>query len=172
MTSSRLVYKYIPDHKIWKIRASLLGKIFIILDIICFLVQVIGASMLSSPDGLDNGINVFTLGLIVQEIFIVVFTACMITFQLRTSRLQALGVIPQDARIKRVLIGMYVALGCITVSHSPCARVELQRRLSEQSADPRTRSESSSTSPSSRASRTATSSCSTRRCTSSSSTRP
>lgn len=50
MILGRMVYYWIPDKKVWKIKARSLSKWFVWLDICSFIVQGAGGSLLSSTD--------------------------------------------------------------------------------------------------------------------------
>jgi RTA1 like protein len=52
MVTARMVYYWLPNKRVWKIKARTLSVWFVCLDIVTFLVQATGGSMLDS-DGAD-----------------------------------------------------------------------------------------------------------------------
>lgn len=76
MTVARMVHFGLPDKKIWGIRAAKLTVLFVWLDVVCFLVQAGGGSMLSNNDDPNItriGMRVYTAGIGVQLAFVVIF---------------------------------------------------------------------------------------------------
>ena len=76
MTVARMVHFGLPEKKIWGIRAVRLTVLFVWLDIICFLVQAAGGSMLSNNDDANItqiGMKIYTAGIGVQLAFVVIF---------------------------------------------------------------------------------------------------
>jgi hypothetical protein len=88
MTVARLVYFFLPEQKVWGIRANWLTKIFVGLDIVSFLVQAGGGGLMSNqdPDSADivrTGRHVYMGGIGLQGLFIIVFSALFWKFYLR-----------------------------------------------------------------------------------------
>ncbi|KJK80487.1 hypothetical protein H634G_04726 [Metarhizium anisopliae BRIP 53293] len=83
MTVARGVYLGLPGKKIWGIGATRLTMIFVWLDVVCFIVQGVGGSVLSgdSAAGVKNiGMRVYTAGIGLQLGFVVVFTGMTVSF--------------------------------------------------------------------------------------------
>ncbi|EGX90799.1 RTA1 domain protein [Cordyceps militaris CM01] len=76
MTVARMVYYGLPEKKIWGIRAVKLTVLFVWLDIICFLVQLGGAALLSNNDNANLtsiGMKIYVAGIGLQLGFVVIF---------------------------------------------------------------------------------------------------
>ena len=85
MTAGRLIYMLHPEKKIWGVQAMHMGKWFVGLDIVSFLVQGIGGIMLgpgADAKTQETGKNIYMSGVAVQEAFIVLFTAVIVRFHL------------------------------------------------------------------------------------------
>ncbi|CRK13200.1 hypothetical protein BN1723_007992 [Verticillium longisporum] len=79
MTVSRLVYYILPDRSIWNLKATQLTKLFVWIDVLCFLVQAGGGSLLSGDDMemMRIGQYIYAAGCAAQLFFIVIFCALM-----------------------------------------------------------------------------------------------
>ncbi|KAH6895722.1 RTA1 like protein-domain-containing protein [Thelonectria olida] len=91
MTVARMVYFRIPEKKIWGVRAIRLGTLFIWLDVVCFLVQVGGGSMLSSDNSASTirlGQKIYMVGIGIQLAFIVLFGGMTCWFYYRLAQLE------------------------------------------------------------------------------------
>jgi len=78
MTIARMIYFFLPEKKMWGIRAVKLTVLFVWLDVACFLVQGVGGSLLSNNGDakLTNiGLKVYVAGISVQLGFICIFFA-------------------------------------------------------------------------------------------------
>lgn len=87
MVVARLVYYVLPSQKVWGVRAALLTKLFVWLDVVTFLVQVTGGILMSNqePDSQDivrKGQQVYMIGISVQGALILVFGAMTARFYL------------------------------------------------------------------------------------------
>ncbi|KAH8730727.1 RTA1 like protein-domain-containing protein [Phaeosphaeriaceae sp. PMI808] len=83
MTAGRLIWTFHPDKKIWGFKAISLGKWFVWLDIFSFIVQGAGGTMLNpgnSAKAMDVGKKLYMVGVGVQELFILLFTALIVKF--------------------------------------------------------------------------------------------
>ncbi|KAL5345294.1 hypothetical protein ACLOAV_009664 [Pseudogymnoascus australis] len=92
MVVGRIVYFWLPDKRIWGIRATSLTRWFVWFDIIVFLIQASGGLMLSDTgdDGQSKlvkiGLNIYMSGIGVQQAVLLAFLALMITFHVRALR--------------------------------------------------------------------------------------
>ncbi|KAG7151644.1 lipid transporter atnI like protein [Verticillium longisporum] len=79
MTVSRLMYYVLPDRSIWNLKATQLTKLFVWIDVLCFLVQAGGGSLLSGDDMemMRIGQCIYVAGCAAQLFFIVIFCALM-----------------------------------------------------------------------------------------------
>ena len=86
MTVARMVHFALPEKRIWGIRAAKLTLIFIWLDVVCFLVQAGGGSLLSGDNPanlLAIGMKMYMAGIGVQMGFVVIFSAMTLWFYYR-----------------------------------------------------------------------------------------
>ena len=87
MVVGRMVYFFDDEKKLGGVSAIRLGTLFVVLDIIAFIVQAAGG-VLASMDGAPNhiiqiGLNVYMGGIGLQELFILCFAGLTITFHRR-----------------------------------------------------------------------------------------
>ncbi|KAJ2900594.1 hypothetical protein MKZ38_002390 [Zalerion maritima] len=112
MTVARLVYYVVEDQAIWRFKAGRMTKIFVWLDIISFLVQAIGGTMLSQEeqDVVDIGQKVYMAGVGFQLAFIIVFLAIIVKFFLM---IRANEVDSPHANTRRVSILLGSLAACL-----------------------------------------------------------
>lgn len=118
MTAGRLIWTYHPDKKVWGCKAISLGKYFVWLDVFSFLVQAAGGSMLSpgnSADTMKNGKNIYMTGVGVQQLFILLFFALIVRFQIEVRRLEASRAGWLGKRWQWVTYALYSVLVLITI---------------------------------------------------------
>ncbi|KAH8125216.1 hypothetical protein ACSS6W_004119 [Trichoderma asperelloides] len=90
MTFARMVHFYMPDRKVWIIRASQISKLFVFADFFSFVVQAVGGVMVSPSSSASiqqTGLHVYEGGIGLQEFFIVIFLVLMVTFHIRFVKL-------------------------------------------------------------------------------------
>jgi hypothetical protein len=116
MVMGRMVYNFLPKGKTFGVPAHRFGLIFVCLDIVSFFVQIGGASMASgsnvSAKQMLLGIHVYMIGIAVQQIFIFLFLALTIRFQLG---LREVTPTRDLTSAKRLLYVVYAVLGLITI---------------------------------------------------------
>lgn len=116
MTIARLVHFVLPERQVWRISASWLTKLFVGLDVLSFLVQA-GGAVTMSQDGehiVRVGQVVYMVGMGVQGLFIIVFSAMTGNFY---SRVLHLDRPDRDlTRVKRLVWSMCAVLVLIMVS--------------------------------------------------------
>ncbi|KAK1623027.1 RTA1 domain-containing protein [Colletotrichum phormii] len=121
MLSARLVYFVLPDQRVFRVKATALTKIFITMDVVCFLVQGAGGSMMSNTEAasddpiLRTGKQVYMIGCGLQPAFIVVFCGLMGRFYVKMRRAQRF-----DLDLKRIgamvlVLVMFVVLVLIII---------------------------------------------------------
>ncbi|KAJ4295259.1 hypothetical protein N0V90_007270 [Kalmusia sp. IMI 367209] len=118
MTAGRLIWTYHPDKKVWGFKAISLGKYFVWLDIFSFIVQAVGGVMLSPGGGADAmkiGKNIYMTGVGVQQLFILLFFALIVRFQVAVQRFEAGGIGWLGKRWQWVTYALYAALVLITM---------------------------------------------------------
>ncbi|KAF5680453.1 RTA1-like protein [Fusarium denticulatum] len=84
MTLGRMVYYFIPSQSLLRMPAATLAAIFVGLDILSFIVQLIGGSMSgpgSPPDEQMKAVHIYMGGIGLQEFFIVIFVVLCFLFQ-------------------------------------------------------------------------------------------
>ncbi|KAJ4139553.1 hypothetical protein NW765_003456 [Fusarium oxysporum] len=84
MTLGRMVYYFIPSQSLLRMPAATLAAIFVGLDILSFIVQLIGGSMSgpgSPPDEQMKAVHIYMGGIGLQEFFIVIFVVLCSLFQ-------------------------------------------------------------------------------------------
>ncbi|OAL53937.1 hypothetical protein IQ07DRAFT_629082 [Pyrenochaeta sp. DS3sAY3a] len=97
MAVGRMVYMLHPEKRVWRIKAISLGKWFVWLDIVSFLVQAGGGLLLSpeyEPNVMDIGKKIYMSGVGVQQGFILLFTALIVRFHIDVQKLERQGLLP------------------------------------------------------------------------------
>ncbi|KAM0303878.1 hypothetical protein ACHAPM_003450 [Fusarium culmorum] len=92
MTLGRMVHYFIPDHSLLGMPAVTLAAIFVGLDIVSFIIQLIGGSLAgpgSPPDEQLKAIHIYMGGIGLQEFFIVIFIILCIVFQRKMHEIRA-----------------------------------------------------------------------------------
>ena len=89
MVLGRMIHFFLPEQKIWGIRARRLAVWFVCADTLSFLTQLGGGSLIQN--GEDNnvlmiGIHIYMGGIGLQEFFILIFTAFAFRFRARMVR--------------------------------------------------------------------------------------
>ncbi|KAF2663633.1 hypothetical protein BT63DRAFT_379776 [Microthyrium microscopicum] len=116
MIMGRMVHNFLPQKKLFGIKARRFGLYFVLLDVIAFLVQVSGAGMASgdnvSASQLLLGIHVYMAGIGFQQFFIFVFLALAVKFQQTLNRD---GATHHRIGALRLLYVLYAVLFLITV---------------------------------------------------------
>ncbi|PYH86088.1 hypothetical protein BO82DRAFT_350397 [Aspergillus uvarum CBS 121591] len=125
MTLGRLIYFFIPDARLGGVSAKRFGQIFVWLDIISFIVQLVGAGFTTSTDASTAttmmGVHIYMGGIGLQEFFILVFTGFFIHLQRkmaemeRTGRLDAEKLARGSMRWRWLFYAIYACLFLITV---------------------------------------------------------
>ncbi|KAF4463046.1 RTA1-involved in 7-aminocholesterol resistance [Fusarium albosuccineum] len=84
MTLGRMVYYFLPSRSIFGMPAATLAAVFVGLDIISFIIQIVGGSMSgpgAPPEQQQAAIHTYMGGIGLQEFFILIFVAICIQFQ-------------------------------------------------------------------------------------------
>ncbi|KAK7182642.1 hypothetical protein DPSP01_011469 [Paraphaeosphaeria sporulosa] len=118
MTAGRLIWTYHPNKKVWGFKAISLGKYFVWLDVFSFLVQAVGGLMLSpgaSASTMTTGKNIYMTGVGVQQLFILLFFALIVRFQIELQRFERNGAGWLGKRWQWVTYALYAALALITM---------------------------------------------------------
>ncbi|KAI9773238.1 MAG: hypothetical protein M1839_002200 [Geoglossum umbratile] len=118
MLMGRMIHFYLPEKKLCGFKAPSLAKYFVCFDILSFIVQGIGGSMISpgaSSQTIMNGIHVYMGGIGLQELFILAFLSLVAVFHRRMRALAREGEVVIKEGWKRLTWTLYVVLGLITV---------------------------------------------------------
>ncbi|OCK73134.1 hypothetical protein K432DRAFT_254932, partial [Lepidopterella palustris CBS 459.81] len=119
MTVGRLIHFFHPTQRIWRIRGSSVAKYFVWADIISFLVQGTGGSMLSpgnSSSTIKLGLDVYMGGVGLQEGFILVFVGLIFKFQREMIEVERKGEIRVGRERWRGLVWvLYAVLALISM---------------------------------------------------------
>ncbi|PWY74292.1 hypothetical protein BO70DRAFT_341099 [Aspergillus heteromorphus CBS 117.55] len=125
MTLGRLVYFFIPEQKLVGIAAKSYGRIFVWLDIVAFLVQLVGAAFTTDTDAPTKtimlGVHIYMGGIGLQEFFVLIFAGLTIHLHRKMLLLERVGQLDRD-RLTRtgvpwrwMFYTMYTVLGMITI---------------------------------------------------------
>ncbi|KDR72280.1 hypothetical protein GALMADRAFT_126499 [Galerina marginata CBS 339.88] len=120
MLLGRMIYYYIPSHSVFKIPATSLTKIFVLLDIVSFLVQATGGSMASgdSSSAVTLGLNIYMGGIGLQQLAILVFSSLVVRMHMHLLRLEKSGELAgagKERGWRKLLFTLYGSLTCITI---------------------------------------------------------
>lgn len=125
MTAGRLVYFLHPKKRLLGIKAAKIGRCFVWLDILSFIVQAAGGLMMNQENGtrvIEIGKNVYMSGVGVQQLFISIFLGMIIRFHVDVLRVErdyqfcdVNGSRRRAARWKWLTYTMYAVLGLITI---------------------------------------------------------
>jgi hypothetical protein len=120
MIFARIVHFYSPTRKVWFFSSSILALIFVTLDIVSFVIQLIGGGMAgpgSSADSQKKGLNIYMGGIGMQEGFIVLFLALVIKFHRDQLQAERVGRLTADKLVgwKCLTWALYGCLLAITI---------------------------------------------------------
>ncbi|KAF7542950.1 hypothetical protein G7046_g10086 [Stylonectria norvegica] len=114
MTVARMVYFTLPEKKIWGVRAIRLTVIFVWLDVVCFLIQGGGGSLLSNNGNahlISIGQKVYMAGIGIQMGFVIIFGTMTANFYQKLISLRGRSVGP----IRFLIWAMFVVLTLVTM---------------------------------------------------------
>ncbi|PNS21343.1 hypothetical protein CAC42_1122 [Sphaceloma murrayae] len=117
MTFARMVHYSLPEKRIWRIKGSSLAKYFVWADIVAFIVQAVGGLMASpgaSQDIIKIGIDIYMVGIGVQEMFILTFVGLMVIFHRSSMQLEQVSIPVRDRSWRPLLYALYGVLVAIT----------------------------------------------------------
>jgi hypothetical protein len=110
-----MIQFFVPTARIYNIPANVLTKVFVGLDCMVFVIQIVGALM--QPD--ISGTRTYMAGIGMQECFIMVFMAFVVKFHNTMLKLERLGVLSSEkSNWRTTLFTVYASLGLITVRSS------------------------------------------------------
>ncbi|KAK4096159.1 hypothetical protein N658DRAFT_531961, partial [Parathielavia hyrcaniae] len=121
MTFACMVLYWHPEGKLIGVRATAIARLFVLADVVSFLVQGVGGIRMnpnSSADVIKVRLNLYLSGMSAQQFFILVFVGLMYAFQRRCTQAQHEGSpLGQDGKRswRPLLYSQYGVLICITV---------------------------------------------------------
>ncbi|KAI4605368.1 hypothetical protein J4E81_010620 [Alternaria sp. BMP 2799] len=120
MVFARIVHFYSPTRKVWIFSPSILALIFVTLDIVSFVIQLVGGGMAgpgASPEAQKKGLNIYMGGIGMQEGFIVLFLGLVVKFHRDQLQAGRVGRLPTDkiGGWKWLLYALYACLLAITI---------------------------------------------------------
>lgn len=125
MTLGRMIHFFLPERRLVGLSARHYGIVFVTLDIIAFLVQLGGASLMSNTDPDTNtvllGLHLYMGGIGMQEFFILCFLGLAIQMHRVMLRMEEQGQLSAEKLRRRrfswrwLFYSMYFALSMITV---------------------------------------------------------
>lgn len=83
MVFARMVNFYSPTRRVWIFSPSILALAFVTLDIVSFVIQLVGGGMAgpgSSAESQKKGLNIYMGGIGMQEGFIILFLGLVMKF--------------------------------------------------------------------------------------------
>ncbi|KAL7782590.1 RTA1 like domain-containing protein [Trichoderma afarasin] len=84
MVFGRMVWNYTDDRRVWRVKAQHFGFVFVLLDIVSFVIQVYGAARATAKDAPTDkvlqGLHIYMAGVGIQQLFILVF--CLFALRL------------------------------------------------------------------------------------------
>ncbi|KAF1845121.1 uncharacterized protein K460DRAFT_336979 [Cucurbitaria berberidis CBS 394.84] len=101
MTAGRMVYTLHPDRKVWGLKAVSMGKWFVWLDVICFIIQAAGGMMLnpgSDANLMNIGTKIYMSGTGAQQFFILLFLVLIVRFHFDILKVQRQGLLDDRAK--------------------------------------------------------------------------
>ena len=111
-----MVYNFTPEASVYKVKAWRFGLLFVLLDVVAFLVQIGGASLASTNSSNKSlpmtGIHIYMGGIGFQQLAIFAFLALAIRYH-KKLRLQQSS--PDRSRGLTLLYVEYAVVGLITV---------------------------------------------------------
>ncbi|KUJ07476.1 uncharacterized protein LY89DRAFT_712005 [Mollisia scopiformis] len=112
MVLGRMVWNFLPSREVFGIPARRLGVYFVTLDIVAFLVQILGAVSAvgnkNDPKSSTNALHIYMVGCGIQQLFILVF--CIIAVRVHLELRAQVSSIKKDAAMKMLYVTYAVVL--------------------------------------------------------------
>ncbi|ORX95210.1 RTA1 like protein-domain-containing protein [Clohesyomyces aquaticus] len=119
MVAGRLTFCFLPSRRVFGVQAIWIAKIFVLCDILSFIVQAGGALMISpgASETLKNtGLHIYQAGIGAQQAFILLFFSILIGFHKKMSDMEKTGWRDSHRRAWKPMIWvLYLVLALITV---------------------------------------------------------
>ncbi|KAK1149810.1 hypothetical protein N8T08_003361 [Aspergillus melleus] len=112
MVMGRMVWNFTDDAQVLRVKPWRFGLFFVILDIIAFIVQVYGAAQAAGNhityEKQMEGLHIYMGGVGVQQLFVLLFVACAISFHRKVIR-------QRRSDGKQGLLLLYVLYACLAL---------------------------------------------------------
>lgn len=121
MIVARLVYFLLPQKRILGMSPRWLAKIFVAADIVSFLVQAVGGSMLANTEGGETvitGQHIYMGGIGVQLFFVAIFGVVTVIFFRRVEQQIRAGIFTRNTAWVRPLIWVLISVILLIVVRS------------------------------------------------------
>ncbi|KAL6233546.1 hypothetical protein BDW75DRAFT_241942 [Aspergillus navahoensis] len=126
MTLGRMIHFFLPDGRLAGVPARRFGHIFVWLEILAFIVQLVGAGFTTDPEAptetIMRGVHIYMGGIGLQELFILLFTGLFIHLQRKLVAMERTGDLDFTEKVSRgfapwrwLFYAIYAALLLITV---------------------------------------------------------
>ncbi|XXG95356.1 hypothetical protein Hte_001618 [Hypoxylon texense] len=121
MVLGRMIYFFVPSRKVFHIPAPTLAAAFVTFDFVAFIIQLVGGSMAGPTAPADEqlrAIHIYMGGIGLQQLFIAIFVAFALKFQVEMHRQ---GGPKREPRAgwrsgwRPLLFVLYASLICITI---------------------------------------------------------
>lgn len=128
MTLGRMVWFFAETRKLARLSAQRFGTLFVLLDVVSFIVQLIGAIPIANSKSSHStqlmGLHIYMAGIGLQQFFILCFTSMVITLHRRLIQQERRGVLLDrlqngPLRWRWLFYGIYFVLLMISVRSLP-----------------------------------------------------
>jgi len=119
MTVARMIHYLIPEKQVYGIKASSITKYYVWADILSFIVQAVGGTMLSGNPPVSTmkiGMDVYRAGIGLQEFFILTFLFVTTKFHRDMLSRDRSGLVDRSIKWRALTWTIYGVLILITVS--------------------------------------------------------
>ncbi|KAK6948727.1 hypothetical protein Daesc_010497 [Daldinia eschscholtzii] len=118
MVLGRMIYCLVPSRQIFGIPAQAIAAGFVTFDFVAFVIQLVGGSIASPMTPAEEqlrAIHIYMGGIGLQQLFIVIFVAFAIGFQLEMRNMKTLkAMTTTNSNWRPLLFTLYATLTCIT----------------------------------------------------------
>ena len=131
MVFGRMIQFFIPSQSLFSIPASTLAAVFVSLDCVAFVVQLIGGSWAGplAPESEQlKGIHIYMGGIGLQQFFVLIFVGLVAKFHMEMLRMENMKLRPAGLKTgwRTLVFVLYATLGLITVSNNSSIMIVLK----------------------------------------------